>query len=132
MIPIVDRVLRNGGKQGIQAVVVYPMNALCNSQYGELEKFLRVGFGLGKKPMRLAKTERDPVSTSGASIFSMSQNRAILPDKSIRFSPLAAARPLTIRSWPEALNAKGSRHAGRMPIGRHACSRCRPRKYSAW
>ncbi|MGD0039049.1 MAG: DEAD/DEAH box helicase [Isosphaeraceae bacterium] len=52
LIPIVDRVLRNGGKQGIQAVVVYPMNALCNSQYGELEKFLRVGFGLGKEPVR--------------------------------------------------------------------------------
>ena len=28
------------------------MNALCNSQYGELEKFLRVGFGLGKEPVR--------------------------------------------------------------------------------
>jgi len=52
LIPIVDRVLRNGGKQGIQAVVVYPMNAICNSQYGELEKFLRVGFGLGKEPVR--------------------------------------------------------------------------------
>ena len=39
-------------KEGIQAVVVYPMNALCNSQYGELEKFLRVGFGLGKEPVR--------------------------------------------------------------------------------
>src|SRR5208282_157080 len=52
LIPIVDRVLRNGGKRGIQAVVVYPMNALCNSQYGELEKFLRVGFGLGKEPVR--------------------------------------------------------------------------------
>ena len=52
LIPIVDRVLRNGGKQGIQAVVVYPMNALCNSQYGELEKFLRVGFGLGREPVR--------------------------------------------------------------------------------
>jgi len=52
LIPIVDRVLRNGGKQDIQAVVVYPMNALCNSQYGELEKFLRVGFGLGKEPVR--------------------------------------------------------------------------------
>jgi len=52
LIPIVDRVLRNAGKQGIQAVVVYPMNALCNSQYGELEKFLRVGFGPGKEPVR--------------------------------------------------------------------------------
>ena len=39
--------------------------------------------------------------------------------KSIRFSPLAAARPLTIRSWPEALNASGSRGACRMAISRN-------------
>lgn len=47
IVPIVDHVLRRGGKRGIQAIVVYPMNALCNSQYGELEKFLRVGFAPG-------------------------------------------------------------------------------------
>jgi len=38
------------------------------------------------------------------------------------FPPLAAARPLTIRSWPEAINARGSRRAGRMLISRSACS----------
>ncbi len=37
-------------------------------------------------------------------------------------SPLAAARLLTIRSWPEALNASGSRRASRMTISRNACS----------
>lgn len=52
IIPIVDHVLRHGSGKGIQAIVVYPMNALCNSQYGELEKFLRVGFGQGKEPVR--------------------------------------------------------------------------------
>ncbi len=52
LIPIVDHVLKNIGRRGIQAIVVYPMNALCNSQYGELEKFLRVGFGPGKEPVR--------------------------------------------------------------------------------
>jgi ATP-dependent helicase YprA (DUF1998 family) len=44
IIPIVDYVLRNGSGQGIQAIVVYPMNALANSQMKELEKFLRVGY----------------------------------------------------------------------------------------
>ena len=39
-MPIVDRVLRHGGGKGVQAIVVYPMNALANSQLGELEKFL--------------------------------------------------------------------------------------------
>ncbi|MEP0547504.1 MAG: DEAD/DEAH box helicase [Rhodothermales bacterium] len=40
IVPIVDHVLRAGSGQGIKAIVVYPMNALANSQYGELEKFL--------------------------------------------------------------------------------------------
>src|SRR3954454_22104188 len=43
-IPIVDDVLRrrgSGGTKGISAIVVYPMNALCNSQLEELEKYLR-------------------------------------------------------------------------------------------
>jgi ATP-dependent helicase YprA (DUF1998 family) len=44
MVPIVDHVLRNGSGKGIRAiVVVYPMNALANSQRGELEKFLSTG-----------------------------------------------------------------------------------------
>jgi len=44
MVPIVDRVLRDGSGKGIRAIVVYPMNALANSQVEELDKFLRVGF----------------------------------------------------------------------------------------
>jgi ATP-dependent helicase YprA (DUF1998 family) len=43
IVPIVDHVLRRGSGRGIQAIVVYPMNALANSQLGELEKFLSVG-----------------------------------------------------------------------------------------
>ncbi len=43
MLPIVDHVLRAGSGSGIRAVVVYPMNALANSQEGELNKYLRVG-----------------------------------------------------------------------------------------
>ena len=37
IVPIVDHVLRRGSGKGIQAIVVYPMNALANSQMGELE-----------------------------------------------------------------------------------------------
>ncbi len=40
IIPIVDYVLCNGSGRGIRAIVVYPMNALANSQLKELEKFL--------------------------------------------------------------------------------------------
>jgi ATP-dependent helicase YprA (DUF1998 family) len=40
MVPIVDRVLREGSGRGVGAIVVYPMNALANSQQNELRKFL--------------------------------------------------------------------------------------------
>lgn len=48
IVPIVDHILKNGTGKGIQAIIVYPMNALANSQAGELNKFL--GFGFGDKP----------------------------------------------------------------------------------
>ena len=48
IIPVVDRVLaaKAAGtyRPGIKALVVYPMNALANSQLRELEKFLKVGY----------------------------------------------------------------------------------------
>ncbi len=44
LIPIVDAILREGPGKGIKAIVVYPMNALANSQAGELEKFLYRGY----------------------------------------------------------------------------------------
>lgn len=55
IVPIVDHVLRRGSGRGIQAIVVYPMNALANSQYGELEKFLRFGYPDGKGPVTFEK-----------------------------------------------------------------------------
>jgi ATP-dependent helicase YprA (DUF1998 family) len=54
IIPIVDHVLRRGAGKGIQAVVVYPMNALANSQDGELTKFLCLGYPEGHPPVRFA------------------------------------------------------------------------------
>jgi len=51
IVPIVDHVLRTGSGRGIQAIIIYPMNALANSQFGELEKFLKLGFADGKGPV---------------------------------------------------------------------------------
>jgi len=51
IIPIVNHVMRHGSGKGIQAIVVYPMNALANSQFGELEKFLKAGFPEGQEPI---------------------------------------------------------------------------------
>ncbi len=55
IVPIVDHVLRRGAGQGIQAIVVYPMNALANSQHGELTKFLGLGYPAGHEPVRFAR-----------------------------------------------------------------------------
>lgn len=55
LVPIVDRVLREGSGKGVRAIVVYPMNALANSQLGELRKFLEHGFPAGKPPVTFAR-----------------------------------------------------------------------------
>jgi len=55
IVPIVDHVLRRGSGKGIQAIVVYPMNALANSQTKELEKFLHAGFPVGSPPVTFAR-----------------------------------------------------------------------------
>ena len=55
IVPIVDHVLRNGPRRGIQAIVVYPMNALANSQDEELKKFLEKGYPPGQPPVRFAR-----------------------------------------------------------------------------
>ena len=63
ILPIVDHVLRRRSGRGIQAIVVYPMNALANSQHGELEKFLRFGYPENQSPVTFAKytgQEREP------------------------------------------------------------------------
>jgi hypothetical protein len=62
IVPIVDHVLRRGPGKGIQAIIVYPMNALANSQARELEKFLKFGYPDGNGPVSFARytgQERD-------------------------------------------------------------------------
>ena len=62
IVPIVDRVLREGSGGHIKAIVVYPMNALANSQEEELKKFLTAGYPDGKGPVtfkRYTGQERD-------------------------------------------------------------------------
>ena len=55
IVPIVDHVLRNGSGRGIQAIVVYPMNALANSQNEELGKFIDRGYPEGERLVRFAR-----------------------------------------------------------------------------
>lgn len=76
IVPIVDHVLRNGSGRGIQAIVVYPMNALANSQHEELSKFLEKGYPEGKPPVRFARftgqekgAERDAIRAAPPDIL---------------------------------------------------------------
>ncbi|MCM2580543.1 DEAD/DEAH box helicase [Streptomyces meridianus] len=61
IVPIVDRVLRERESEGakarrrVRAIIVYPMNALANSQLKELEKYLRDGYGEGREPVTFAR-----------------------------------------------------------------------------
>jgi ATP-dependent helicase YprA (DUF1998 family)/very-short-patch-repair endonuclease len=52
IVPIVDHILRNPGP-GIKAIVVYPMNALANSQEEELRKF--IDHGVDRRPVSFAR-----------------------------------------------------------------------------
>lgn len=56
-VPIVDRIVRERGEGagGVKAIVVYPMNALANSQELELERFLKYGYPGGHGPVTFAR-----------------------------------------------------------------------------
>lgn len=55
IIPIVDHVLRTGTGRGPKAIIVYPMNALANSQEEELSKFIDHGSWGSRKPVTFAR-----------------------------------------------------------------------------
>ena len=55
IIPIVDSVLRDPAPGRIKAIVVYPMNALANSQLHELEKYLTWGLPTDGRPVTFAR-----------------------------------------------------------------------------
>ena len=55
IVPIVNQILRRGSGGGIQALIIYPMNALANSQFGELKKFLYYGYPEGRPPVKFAQ-----------------------------------------------------------------------------
>jgi len=67
-IPIIDAAIRGraaGEERRTRAIVIYPMNALANSQREELIKFLDQS-GLPENLRRtFARHRRDPRSTSG-------------------------------------------------------------------
>ncbi|MGV9533965.1 DEAD/DEAH box helicase [Streptosporangium sandarakinum] len=55
MVPIVDSVLRDPDPGHVKAIVVYPMNALANSQLHELERYLEWGLPKDARPVSFAR-----------------------------------------------------------------------------
>ncbi|MFC3451377.1 protein kinase domain-containing protein [Amycolatopsis speibonae] len=61
IVPIVDKVLKDREMDGpqarkrVRAIIVYPMNALANSQLKELDKYLLDGYGKGREPVTYAR-----------------------------------------------------------------------------
>ena len=54
IIPITNEILTHGSGKGIKAIIVYPMNALANSQEGELRKFVEFGYPQNSHPLTFA------------------------------------------------------------------------------
>ncbi|MGW1979458.1 DEAD/DEAH box helicase [Streptomyces sp. NPDC001889] len=61
IVPIVDRVLRARDTEGpqprkrVRAIIVYPMNALANSQLKALKTYLEHGYPEGREPVTFAR-----------------------------------------------------------------------------
>ncbi|NIM13349.1 MAG: DEAD/DEAH box helicase [Candidatus Aminicenantes bacterium] len=54
-VPIVNSILREGPGKGIKAIIVYPQNALVNSQYEALAKYINYGCPPGTPEIRFAR-----------------------------------------------------------------------------
>lgn len=77
-IPVIDRILKAKAQdksQRTRAIVIYPMNALANSQLEELDKFL-YGYPAGQQPFTVArytgqesKAERDAIADNPPDIL---------------------------------------------------------------
>lgn len=59
LLPMVERIIeaKEAGYtcKRIRTIVIYPMNALCNSQYKELEKYLCLGYAKGAERVTFAR-----------------------------------------------------------------------------
>jgi len=55
ILPIIDYVLRNESGNGIKAIIIYPMNALANSQKDALEYFINEGYPDRKGKVKFAR-----------------------------------------------------------------------------
>ena len=81
------------------------------------------GYCLTPTP-ELSKTERDPISTIGPSLYSVCHQtgRSLWTDQT--FAPHSPPHNLTVLSWLGALYARGTRHACRMASGWNARAPC--------
>ena len=75
-IPVIDRILKAKDQEKTartRAIVIYPMNALANSQLEELDKFL-YGYPAGQQPFTVARYIRRGGRTSRHIVLSSAPN----------------------------------------------------------
>ena len=91
LLPVLDHCARERalGKQGVKALLLYPMNALANSQENELAKFLKLGYPEGTPPVTFrrytgqeSEEQRDEIrnlSCTDAYFVCVSAQQALTP-----------------------------------------------------
>ena len=119
IVPIVDRVLRERPRRGIQAIVVYPMNALVNSQANELQKFLELGFPAGRPPVTFGKytgQERGEARRDGCNVPLL----ILMPPDRPKKMPAAdeSAGGQSIRRMPRGARRQYSSRSTTRPVRR--------------
>ncbi len=125
IIPIVDHVLRKGSGGGVSAIVVYPMNALANSQYGELEKFLRRGLPRGREPRSIRHVHRPRGSrTRSKQIVANPPGHPAHELRDARADPDPARRAQSHSSRPRACDSSCSTSCTPTAAARAATSPC--------
>src|SRR5208282_5231775 len=128
----------------VRAIIVYPMNALANSQLWELEKYLRSGYGPNNEPVTFARytgqesqADRDRIRANPPDIlltnYVMLELMLTRPDD--RKSLIRMARALSSWSSTRCTPTGGVRARmwrfssgeSRMPARQGACSASAPR-----
>ena len=79
IVPIVNHVLRRGSRLGIQAIIVYPMNALANSQAWRTQEVPLLRLPRGQGPSARSRSTRARRRTSSAERSSLIRRTSSLP-----------------------------------------------------
>jgi len=137
IVPIVDNVLRqrdtDSYEPSVKAIIVYPMNALANSQQHELTKFLKHGYPHGGEPVTFQRYTGQDREADRAEILNnppdiLLTNYVMLellltrPQERVRL--ITAARDLRFLVLDELHTYRGRQGADVAMLVRRLCDAC--------